>query len=268
MTDSSQVAPLVTLDVTPAGVAVVRLNRPDKHNAFNPDVISALADHFDAIRSMGTIRALLLESTGKTFSAGADLEWMRFTADYTHADNVEDARALANMLNKLHTLPMPTIAVVNGAAMGGGLGLIAACDTAIAVKWAEFRFSEVRLGLTPATISPYVVKAIGPRWARYLFATARPFNAETAQQMGLIHEIVEDIPGLAQATESIVRDIFAAAPGAIADAKKLVDDVEFREISHNIIQMTAGRIADRRASTEGKEGTSSFLEKRKPNWAN
>lgn len=268
MTDASDsAAPLVTLDVTRAGVAVVRLNRPERHNCFNPDVIGQLADHFDAIKSTGTIRAVLLEGSGKSFSAGADLEWMRRAGDYTYNDNVEDGRALAHMLQKLYLLPMPTIALVNGRAMGGGLGLVSACDTAIAVKTAEFSFSEVRLGLSPATISPYCVNAIGPRWARHLFTTGKFFNAEKALQIGLIHEIVEDLPALAQAAEETVSLIFKAAPGAIAASKKLVRDVEYREINHNVIQRTAEELADRRSDDEGREGVAAFLEKRKPYWA-
>jgi len=258
---------LVTLDATREGVAVLRLNRPEKHNAFNPEVIDALSGHLDELRGTPTVRAVILEGAGTSFSAGADLEWMRFAADYSHADNVEDARALADMLHKLHSLDQTTIALVNGAALGGALGLIAACDVAIAVKWAEFRFSEVRLGLTPAVISPYVVKAIGPRWARMLFVTGQAFDTELALRMGLIHGIVPDLNALAQESEKLVDLVFHTAPGAVRDAKKLVDDVMWREINSGLRHMTADRIADRRASDEGKEGLTAYLEKRKPRWA-
>jgi methylglutaconyl-CoA hydratase len=257
----------VTLDATREGLAVLRLNRPEKHNAFNPEVIEALNDHLDEIRGTPTVRAVLLEGAGTSFSAGADVEWMRFAADYTRADNVKDARALADMLHKLHCLDAVTIALVNGAAMGGGLGLIAACDVAIAVKWAEFRFSEVRLGLIPATISPYVVKAIGPRWARMLFATGKAFDTELALKIGLIHGVSPDLNALSGEAEKLVDLVFHAAPGAVKDAKRLVDDVMWRELDTKLRHMTADRIADRRASTEGREGLSAYLEKRKPSWA-
>lgn len=257
----------VTLDATREGVAVLRLNRPEKHNAFNPEVIDALSEHLDELRGTPTVRAVILEGAGTSFSAGADLEWMRFAADYTHADNVKDARALADMIHKLHSLEQTTIALVNGAAMGGALGLIAACDVAIAVKWAEFRFSEVRLGLTPAVVSPYVVKAIGPRWARMLFVTGRAFDAELALRMGLIHGIVPDAAGLAEEADKLVELVFHTAPDAVRDAKKLIDDVMWREINTGLRHMTADRIADRRASDEGKEGLTAYLEKRKPKWA-
>jgi len=258
---------LVTFDVTREGVAVLSLNRPEKHNAFNPQVIEALTEHLDEIHGTPTVRAVILEGAGKSFSAGADLEWMRFAGDYSHADNVEDARALSDMLHKLHSLDATTIALVNGAAMGGALGLIAACDVAIAVKWAEFRFSEVRLGLTPAVVSPYIVKAIGPRWARMLFVTGRVFDAETALRMGLIHGIVADLNALSEESEKLVDLVFQTAPGAVRDAKKLIEDVLLRPIDGGLRNMTANRIADRRAGDEGKEGLTAFLEKRKPSWA-
>lgn len=258
---------LVTLDATRDGVAVLRLNRPEKHNAFNPQVIEALTEHLDEIRGTPTVRAVILEGAGKSFSAGADIEWMRFAGDYSHSDNVQDARALAEMLHKLYALEQTTVALVNGAAMGGALGLIAACDVAIAVKWAEFRFSEVRLGLIPAVVSPYVIRAVGPSWARMLFVTGQTFDAQTALRMGLIHGIVEDEGGLAAQAERLVDLAFHAAPGAVREAKKLVDDVMWREINSGLRHLTADRIADRRSSEEGKEGLKAFLEKRKPKWA-
>lgn len=267
MSDTSRDETPVTLDATREGVAVLRLNRPHRHNAFNPDVIQALTDHLDEIRGTPTIRAVLLEGAGQSFSAGADIEWMKFAGDYTHSENVQDARALADMLHKLHALEAVTIALVNGAAMGGGLGLIAACDVAVAVRHAEFRFSEVRLGLIPAAISPYIVKAIGPRAARMLFVTGKPFDTETALRIGLIHAIVPDVPGLAEEAERLVDLVMHAAPGAVKDSKKLVDDVMWREINSGLRHMTADRIADRRASREGKEGLAAYLEKRKPYWA-
>ena len=162
----------VLLDVTPGGAAIVTLNRPDKHNAFNADIIARLSDIFETLRAnTDEVRVVFLRGAGRSFSAGADLEWMKAAADWTHEDNQADALNLARMLKRLHDLPQTTIALVQGAAMGGGAGLMAACDVAVAVKDAKIRFSEVRLGLTPATISPFVVRAIGPRYARALFAT-------------------------------------------------------------------------------------------------
>jgi len=257
----------VTLDVTDSGVALLRLNRPEKHNALNQDLIRALIDHLEEIRATPSVRVVMLEGAGKSFSAGVDLEWLRFAEDYTHSDNVEDGRLIADLLHRLHNLEQPTIALVNGAAIGGAVGLIAACDIAIAVKWAEFRFAEVRLGITPATIAPYVTKAIGPRWARMLFATGKTFDAQLAHAIGLVHYVVEDAVSLHQEADELVDVIFHGAPGAIAAAKKLVDDVMWREISAGLRHMTAERLADARASDEGREGVVAFLEKRKPSWA-
>ena len=168
----------VLLDVSPAGVAVITLNRPDKHNAFNAEVIARLSDTFETLRaSEAGVRIVFLRGAGKSFSAGADLDWMKASALFTEADNEEDAMALANMLKRLHELPQLTVALVHGAAMGGGAGLLAACDVGVVMKDAQIRFSEVRLGLTPATISPYVVRAIGPRWAR----ASRPGSLTTVR---------------------------------------------------------------------------------------
>ena len=257
----------VTLDVTRAGVAVIRLNRPAKHNALNQELISSFIEHLDDIRATPSVRVVMIEGAGKSFSAGIDVEWLRFAEDYTHSDNVEDGRLIAEMLHKLHTLDQPTIALVNGAAIGGALGLIAACDVAVAVKWAEFRFAEVRLGLTPASVAPYVVKAIGPRWARMLFATGKAFDATLARQIGLVQYVVADIEALTQEAEDLVTLIFHAAPEAIGAAKKLVDDVMWREIGRSMRHLTADRFAHDRDSAEGKEGIAAFLEKRKASWS-
>jgi methylglutaconyl-CoA hydratase len=257
---------LVTLDVTDAGVAVVRLNRPEKHNALNQEMIQGLIEHLDEIRATPSVRAVLIEGAGKSFSAGIDLEWLRFSEDYTHGDNVDDGRLIAEMLHKLHTLAQPTIALVNGAAIGAALGLIAACDVAVAVKWAEFRFAEVRLGLTPASVAPYVVKSIGPRWARALFVTGKAFDAGFAREIGLVQYVVPDVVALTQQAEDLTALIFHAAPGAIGAAKKLVDDVMWRELG-SLRHMTADRFAQARESEEGREGVAAFLEKRKPSWA-
>jgi len=257
----------VLLSVTPGGTAVITLNRPEKHNAFNADVIAALSDMFETLRAnTDEVRLVVLRGAGASFSAGADLEWMKAAADWTHEDNEEDALGLARMLRRLHDLPQLTVALVQGAAMGGGAGLVAACDVAIAAKDAKFRFSEVRLGLTPATISPFVVRAIGPRWAKALFATGEGFDGEFAHKIGLVQYVVASADDLDDMLEEVAKLAFAAAPGAVAAAKALVDDVAGQEIDDRLGKHTAKLIADRRASEEGREGLAAFLEKRKPAW--
>lgn len=258
----------VLLDATRAGVAVITLNRPDKHNAFNADVIARLSDLFETLRANeDEVRMVVLRGAGKSFSAGADLEWMQAAADWTHDDNIADALGLARMLKRLYDLPQLTVALVKGAAMGGGAGLMAACDIAVATRDAKIRFSEVRLGLTPATISPFVVRAIGPRWARALFATGEGFDGAFAHQIALAHYLVETEDELDDMMEHIGKLAFHAAPGAVADAKELVDRIAGREIDDGLLRHTAKAIAERRASAEGREGLASFLEKRKPSWA-
>lgn len=259
--------PPVLLDISPDGAALLTLNRPERRNAFDEIMIEALSEAFETLRAADHVRVLFLKGAGAAFCAGADLEWMRRQGAHTQEDNEADALALADMLRRLHALPMLTVALVQGGAFGGGAGLVAACDYAVATDGARFAFSEVRLGLTPATISPYVVAAIGPRAARALFATAMPFDARRALEIGLIHEIALDANDLARREERLADLAFAAAPGAVADAKALVDDVTGRPIDHALGQETARRIARRRASPEGVEGLSAFLEKRDPAWA-
>ncbi len=256
----------VILDASPGGLATVLINRPEKHNAFNAEVVDWLADAFETVRT-STCRAMILRGAGKSFSAGGDLEWMRAAAHYTQSENEADALALAHMLKKLAELPMLTIASVQGACMGGGCGLVAACDVAVARNDANFRFSEVRLGLTPATISPYVIRAIGPRWANALFTTGERFNGTYAEKMSLVHYTVNDENGMEEMLEYLVKLAFQTAPEAVGEVKKLVADVTGRPITDDLVHMTAKRIATRRASDEGKEGLAAFLEKRKPNWA-
>lgn len=257
---------LIKLDVTRAGVAVVTLNRPDVHNAFNAELIAELTDVFTMIADQPGIRMMILRGEGKSFSAGADLEWMKLAALKTREDNETDAENLAEMLQRLYEMPQMTLALVQGAAMGGGAGLVAACDVAIAMAGTQFRFSEVRLGLTPATISPFVIEAIGPRWARALFVTAESFDATYAERIGLVQYVVQSADEMAEMEEYVARLVFAAAPGAVADAKKLVRDVAGRPVDKELGRKTAKRIAVRRSSAEGKEGVAAFLEKRSPSW--
>jgi methylglutaconyl-CoA hydratase len=256
----------VLLDVTPEGLAVVTLNRPARRNAFDEQMVAALADTFETLRAADHVRVVFLRGAGESFCAGADIDWMRRQGKHSRDDNETDARALADMLKALHDLPQLTVALVHGAAMGGGAGLVAACDVAVAVADTSFRFSEVRLGLTPATISPYVVDAIGPRWARALFATGESFDGRFAEKIGLVQYGVASEADLEAMMRMLANLAFAAAPGAVADAKALVRDVAGKPITDALGRETARRIAERRASAEGKEGLAAFLEKRAPSW--
>lgn len=255
----------IVLDASPGGVATILFNRPDKHNAFTAQVISELMDAFETVRA-SNCRLLILRGAGRSFSAGADLEWMQAAAHYTKAENEKDAAQLAHMLHKLAELPVVTLACVHGACMGGGAGIAAACDIVIAQESAKFRFSEVRLGLTPGTISPFVIRAIGPRFAKALFVTGEGFDAEYAEKIGLAHYVVKNEAEMEALTEDISKLVFHAAPNAVRHAKQLVDEVADHPINEDLMHMTARHIAARRASDEGKEGLSAFLEKRKPNW--
>jgi methylglutaconyl-CoA hydratase len=243
------------------------MNRPARKNAFDADLISALSEAFEDLQGAEGVRVVFLRGAGGTFSAGADLDWTRSAVEATEGENREDAMALARMLKGLWDLPPLTVALVEGAAFGGGVGLAAACDMAIATADARFSFSEVKLGLTPATISPYVVAAIGPRTARALFATGRVFGAEEALRIGLVGEVVANAAALDAAQARIAAEMVACAPGAVADAKKLASDVYARDIDDGLMRETARRIAAARVGEEGQEGVRAFLERRKPGWA-
>jgi methylglutaconyl-CoA hydratase len=247
------------------GVATVTLNRADVHNAFNDAVI---ADMTDALRRLGaddTVRAVVLRAEGKSFSAGADLGWMQRMAGYSHAENLRDAEALAELMRVLNFLPKPTVARVQGAAFGGGVGLVACCDIAIASDAAAFSLSEVRLGLIPAVISPYVVAAIGERAARRYFLTAERFDAAEALLIGLVHQVVA-ADQLDTAVDGILARLSEGGPAAQRAAKDLIFAVAHRPVDAGLIHDTAERIATIRASSEGREGLAGFLEKRKPAW--
>lgn len=249
-----------------SAVATVTLARPGVHNAFDETLIARLAAIFAALDADPAVRAVILAGEGRSFCAGADLEWMRRMADFGDAENVGDARALAAMLHALYRLSKPTIARVHGAAFGGGVGLIAACDIAIGVETAQFAFSEARLGLIPATIAPYVIEAIGARAARRYFVTAERFAAADAVRIGLLHEVVAASCLDARIAE-VVAFVMEAGPAAQRESKKLIRDVAGRPIDAEVITTTARRIADVRASPEGREGIAAFLARRKPGWA-
>jgi methylglutaconyl-CoA hydratase len=256
----------VLLDVSPEGIAVVTLNRPEKRNAFDELMIGGLRETFETLKGADHVRAVFLRGAGESFCAGADVDWMQRAAAYTQEDNETDALLLARMLQHLHDLPQLTVALVHGVAMGGGAGLVAACDIGVALADAKFRFSEVRLGLTPATISPFVIEAIGARWAKALFASGEGFDGAFAERIGLVQYTVNSQAELQAMMEHLSELALAAAPGAVADAKQLVRFVAGHRIDDTLAKETARRIAKRRASSEGKEGLAAFLAKRKPEW--
>jgi methylglutaconyl-CoA hydratase len=256
----------VLLDSSPSGVAFVTINRPEKRNAFDQETIGALREAFEVLHGADHIRVVFIRGAGGTFCAGADLEWMRDSVDWTESDNRDDAYELARMLKALYDIPALTVALVEGAAMGGGAGLVACCDMAIAVEGTRFAFSEVKLGLIPATISPFVVDAIGPRHAKALFCSGRMFDAQYALQIGLATEVVPDAAALATVQERLANEATLCAPDAVAQSKKLVWDVWGRPIDHDLMSETAKRIAKKRVSPEGQEGLRAFLDKRKPSW--
>lgn len=258
--------PPILLDIDGRGVATLRLNRPKVHNVFDDALIAQLGDALHHLERDPAVRVVVLAAEGPSFCAGADLQWMRRVAGYTEAQNVEDALKLARVLRRLDALPHPTLARIQGSAFGGGVGLVACCDLAVAARSARFALSEVRLGLIPATVAPYVVAALGPRQARRYFTTGERFDAETAQRLGLVHEVA-DGPALDQAVERLVAELLKGAPGALGAAKRLVADVAGREIDEALILETARRIAVARASPEGREGMAAFLEKRSPRWS-
>jgi methylglutaconyl-CoA hydratase len=265
--DSDAASSLVLMEATEEGAVTVSLNRPDKKNAFNAELIGALRETFETLRDQDALRVVFVRGEGGTFSAGADLEWMRDAIDHTEEDNRDDAMQMAIMLKHLYDIPALTVALVEGGAFGGGAGLAAACDMAIAVGGAKFAFSEVKLGLVAATISPYVVGAIGPRRARRLFSSGEVFDAESALRFGLVDEIVPDAAGLEAAKGRIAQAQVACAPGAVDDSKQLVAYLIGRHLDHALMEHTAKLIAARRVGEEGQAGVRAFLEGKPAPWA-
>lgn len=248
-------------------VATVTLNRPDLRNAFNEGAIAELARVFDELGRNDAVRAIVLAANGPSFCAGADLNWMKKMAGYSHDENEADAMRLAEMLRTIYLCPKPTVARVQGDCYAGGMGLVAACDIVVASEAAGFCLSEVKLGLIPATISPYVIKAMGEQAARRYFLTAERFDAAEAQRIGVAHAVVA--PEALDATVAgIVKALVNNSPHAVRQAKTLVREIVGQPVDDALLLDTAGRIAAIRASTEGREGVASFLEKRKPTWIN
>jgi len=247
------------------GVGVIWMNRPEVRNAFNEIMIAELTQAFQDADADEDIRAVVLAGHGPAFCAGADLNWMKKMAGYSQKENHADAIGLATMMNTIYMMKKPTVARVHGPAFAGGMGLVAACDIAIAAQEAEFCLSEVKLGLNAATISPYVVAAIGERYARRYFLTAERFNAAEAFRIGLVHDLAT-MEELDASVNAVLAHLLSASPAAIAASKELIRAVARAPIDQKMIAGTAARIAAARASADGKEGIRSFLEKRKPAW--
>jgi methylglutaconyl-CoA hydratase len=246
-------------------IATVTLDRPEVRNAFNDELIAQLARAFTELGSRADVRCVVLAANGPAFCAGADLNWMRRMADYTREENLADAGQLAAMLRAIFECPKPTIARIQGDVFAGGTGLVAACDIAVAVDSATFCLSEVKLGLIPATISPYVIRAMGARAAHRYFLTAERFGAAEAHRIGFVHEVVP-ADQLQPKVDELAQALVNAGPEAVKACKRLVIDVACEPITPELVARTVAGIADIRASREGREGVQSFLNKRKPDW--
>jgi methylglutaconyl-CoA hydratase len=257
---------MAALQISQQGsVLTIALNRPEVRNAFNDEVIQELTHAFHEVGQRADVRAVVLAAEGPAFCAGADLNWMRRMADYTRAENVADAAALAAMLRTIYTCPKPTVARIQGDVFAGGVGLVAVCDMAVSVDTATYCLSEVKLGLVPATISPYVIRAMGARAAHRYFLTAERFNAMEAHRIGFVHAVVP-AEQLHSKVDELLQGLISAGPGAVRACKALLHDVAEQEINAALIARTVDGIADIRTSPEGREGVQSFLQKRKANW--
>lgn len=249
------------------GIATITFNRPRVHNAFNEQMIEDLTSAFNDLHKSDDIRMIVISGAGKSFSAGADLDWMNRAASYSYRENLEDAQKLTDMLNNFYTLKQLTIASVHGVVMGGGLGLIACADIIVSDQATKFALSEVNLGLIPATISPFIIEAIGTRQARRYFQTGELFSAEKALLIGLIHEIAKDDTEREIVVNKILNNALKSAPQAMKMSKKLIFDYKDLPITDDLRQDSAVKIATTRASDEAVEGLSAFFEKRKADWS-
>jgi methylglutaconyl-CoA hydratase len=257
----------VTTSIDPRGVATVTLDRADKHNAFDDALIAELTEALLKLDHDRAVRVVVLTGAGASFSAGGDLAWMKRMAGYSAEQNLDDAERLAELMSVLESLSKPTIARINGAAYGGGVGLIACCDIAVAVEGARFALTEVRLGLIPAVIAPYVLNAIGERQARRWFLTAEAFDAARARELGLVHEVVA-AGALDAKLADIIDALLAGGPEALGDAKALIRKArpQSAAAARSLRKLTARTIAQLRSGAEGQEGLAAFLEKRAPKW--
>ncbi len=255
----------VLVSVDSKGVATVTLNRPEVHNAFDDETIERLTRELRTLGDDEDVRVVLLTARGPSFCAGADLKWMKQTSKFSEAENLQDTSALAELLLVLDTLPQPTVALIQGPAYAGGVGLICACDIAIAARSARFSLTEVRLGLIPAVISPLVISTIGESYARRYFLTGERMSSTDAERIGLVHEVVPD-EALTVRGETFVKLLLQGGPTAQAEAKALIKVVRGRALDGEMLVDLAKRIARIRVSDEAQEGMSAFLEKRKPRW--
>ena len=254
----------VTL-TTNAGVATITLSQPEIRNAFSDEVIAEITAAFEAVAQHAAVRAVVLAAEGPAFCAGANLNWMRRMADYSREENLVDAGKLAQMLRVIYECPKPTIARVQGDVYAGGLGLVAACDMAVSVDSAHFCLSEVKIGLIPATIAPYVLRAMGARAGQRYFLTGERFDAAEALRIGFVHQVVAP-EALDDAVDGLLKHLLQASPAAVRACKRLVQDTAGHAIDEALIARTVEGIAEIRASAEGKEGVQAFLAKRKPAW--
>ena len=257
-------SPFLTVEAT-GSVATITLTQPDVRNAFSDAVIADITRAFEFVGAQEAVRAVVLAAEGPAFCAGANLNWMRAMADYTREENLVDAGKLAEMLRVIYECPKPTIARVQGDVYAGGMGLVACCDMAVAANNAGFCLSEVKIGLIPATISPYVIRAMGARAAQRYFLTAERFTAAEAHRIGFVHEVVT-ADALDAKVDELLKALTSASPAAVVACKTLVADVVGRDIDEGLIAYTVEAIADIRASAEGREGVQAFLNKRKPAW--
>jgi methylglutaconyl-CoA hydratase len=255
----------VLTNVDDYGNVTITLNRPEVHNAFDPEMVTALTETLADIAADDSIRAVVIAGAGKSFCAGADINHMRQSAKFTKAQNYKNASESARMFHALYTLNKPTIAAVHGAVRGGGCGLIAACDIAIATRTATFRLSEVKIGVIPAMISPYVIAAIGERQARRYMLSGEEFDCAEAWRIGLVHDLVEE-EYLATCVGEMLGQLYSSGPKAVQAIKQLIPQSAHSPIGNGIVNETAQIIADIRATPEAQEGLTAFLEKRKPSW--
>lgn len=248
------------------GIATVALNRPDKRNAMHPDMVAELKQAFSALAEDNAIHVLLLCGRGEHFCAGADIAHMKAMAECSYEENFDDAQQLADLIYQIYDFPKPVIGLAHGATLGGGLGLLAACDIALAARDASFGFSEVKIGITPSTISPYVISAIGQRAARYYFLTGVRFGAEEAAKIGLIHQVTDD-DALYRTGHALATTMLLNSPSAMNAAKHLINHIAYHNVTPELAQKTAEHLANIRTSKQAKEGLQAFLEKRTPIWS-
>ncbi len=263
MSKTTSTRVLTTID--DRGNATLTLNRPDVHNAFDPEMVRALTAALSHVAKDDAVRAVVIEGAGRSFCAGADIAHMRQSAQFTKKQNYDGASESARMFHALYSLKKPTVAAVHGAVRGGGCGIVAACDIAIATRTATFRLSEVKIGVIPAMISPYVIGAIGERQSRRYMLSGEQFDANEAWRIGLVHELVDE-NGLTARVNAMLDQLYSSGPNAVRAIKQLIPKSAHSLIGPGIVNATAKRIAEIRATPEAQEGLSAFLEKRKPSW--